>query len=143
MQLAMYKGPADDWLHKLGHWIVCIGTLSRYSHVELVIDGWCWSSSARDGGVRCKSIDLDSGHWDLYEVAGDAQAARDWFVVHRGEPYDWLGVLRFVPILKWLPRRRRDWFCSESVAAAIGLSIPDRFTPASLLRYLKEHHLVL
>lgn len=136
IHLALYKGPADDWLHKLGHWIVCIGTLSRYSHVELVVDGVCYSSSSRDGGVRAKVIDLYSGHWDVFPVDGDAERAKAWFIAHMGQKYDWLGVLRFVPGLKWLPRRKDEWFCSESVAASLGVRKPSRYTPAGLYRTL-------
>ena len=60
MKVALYKGPAKDWRHKVAHWAVCVATRSPYSHCELVIDGVCWSASARDGGVRGKVIDLVS-----------------------------------------------------------------------------------
>jgi endogenous inhibitor of DNA gyrase (YacG/DUF329 family) len=134
MKLAMYKGPAKTVLHRLLHWVICVFTASRYSHCELVIDGWCWTSSNRDGGVRCKAIDLTSSAWDVFEISGDALAARDWFVAHRGEGYDWLGVLRF--LLPFLPNSRTRWFCSESCAAALGLPNPQSITPQRLLELL-------
>jgi hypothetical protein len=137
MQLALYKGPADGWLHKLGHWIVCTFTSSKYSHVELVIDGVCYSSTMRDTppGVRSKVIDLTSGRWDLYAIEGDEQQAIGWFKAHAGQAYDFAGVLRFG--LPFLPQRADEWFCSESVAAALGVASPEGYTPQSLLDLMK------
>lgn len=60
VQIAFYRGPPRRWLHKLSHWLICLFTLSRYSHCELVIDGVCWSSSARDGGVRAGVQSLET-----------------------------------------------------------------------------------
>lgn len=131
MRLALYKGPADGWVRKIGHWVVCVFTRSKYSHVELVIDDICYTSSAREGGVRSKAIDLASGKWDVYDIRGDQVSARAWFTAHMGEKYDWCGVFRFA--FPFLPRRNGDWFCSEAVAAALGLANPDAYAPQSLL----------
>lgn len=131
MQLALYKGPADDLAHKIGHAAVCLLTGSKYSHVELVINGICWTSSARDGGVRGKAIDLTSGRWDVHPITGDEDRARAWFSAHNLENYDWAGVLRFA--LPFLPQRENQWFCSEACAAALGLPNPENYTPQSLL----------
>lgn len=120
MQIAFYKGPAQDWRHKLAHWAVCLFTRSNYSHCELVIDGICWSASARDGGVRRKVIDLKSGRWDVVPIHGDRVGALAWFTAHEGEAYDWAGVFRFA--LPWLPNSDTRWYCSEACAAAIALS---------------------
>lgn len=136
MRLAFYRGPADDWLHTLGHWLVCLFTFSRYSHVELVTsDGWCWSSSYRDGGVRRKRIDLTSGKWDVVDIGGDEPKAVAWFFAHNGQHYDWLGIVRFV--LPFAKQRPGEYFCSEAVATALGLPEPDRMTPEDLF----EHHI--
>lgn len=133
MQIAFYKGPAKGLVNKLGRLLVCVGTLSRYSHCELVIQGVCYSASARDGGVRAKQIDLRSGHWDVLPVLGaDADAALAWFEAHRGQPYDWVGVLRFA--LPFLPQRQGKWFCSEAVAAALGHTDTAGVTPGALWR---------
>lgn len=133
MQLAMYKGPPPDLLHRIGHWLVCIGTLSRYSHVELVIDGWCYSSSYQDGGVRRKRIDLTSGRWDVFEITGDQRAAYVWFMQRLGASYDWGGVVRFV--LPFVRQRPGEYFCSEAVAAALGLPHAGRCTPRAVLAH--------
>ena len=130
MQIAFYKGPAKGLTNKLGRLLVCLGTLSRYSHCELVIQGVCYSASARDGGVRGKVIDLASGHWDVVDVPGDEAAALAWFRQHEGERYDWMGVLRFVaPFLRQRPGK---WFCSEAVAEALGVADSAGVTPGDL-----------
>jgi hypothetical protein len=36
MRIAMYKGPPDDFWHKVGHTATCLWTRSKYSHCELV-----------------------------------------------------------------------------------------------------------
>jgi len=130
MQIAFYKGPAKGLVNKLGRLLVCIGTWSKYSHCELVINGMCYSASARDGGVRSKAIDLASGHWDVVEVPGDAMRALAWFQRHQGDRYDWWGVLRFA--LPFLRQRPGKWFCSEAVAEALGMADSAGVTPGDL-----------
>lgn len=134
LRLAFYKGPATDWTHKIAHWAVCLFTGSKYSHVELVINGVCWTSSARDGGVRGKVIDLHSGKWDVVELdeAFSAEQAISWFKAHEGEPYDWAGVMRFA--IPFLPQRSKQWFCSEACAAALGMKNGHKVTPEILAR---------
>lgn len=127
MKVALYKGPAKDWRHKVAHWAVCVATRSPYSHCELVIGGVCWSASARDGGVRGKVIDLQSGRWDVFPIEGDEAAALAWFLAHKGQRYDWAGVARFA--LPFLPNSADRWFCSEALAAALGRPWPERFIP--------------
>lgn len=146
MQLAMYRGPATELMHKIGHEATCLITNSIYSHCELVIDGKCWSSSMRDKGVRGKVIELDSGHWDvfrmkrLYAGVSFTRFALAWFEAHEGDPYDWRGCARFV--VPFLPQRRSAFFCSEAVAAALGLARPELFSPQSLLDHLTSGGLV-
>lgn len=132
LRLALYKGPAQDLAHKIAHWAVCLFTGSPYSHCELVINGVCWSASARDGGVRGKVIDLHSGKWDVVELdeAFRASDAIAWFQSHAGEAYDWAGVMRFA--LPFLPQRSKQWFCSEACAAAMGISRAHELTPETL-----------
>ena len=134
MQMAFYKGPATDTWHQVGHRLTCWFTGSPYSHCELVIDGVCLSSSSRDGGVRAKRIDLASGKWDVASIADPTGALADnalqWFADHSGQAYDWAGIARFV--LPFLPHHRRQWFCSEACAVALGLPDPADWTPGML-----------
>lgn len=134
MRLCLYRGPANDSVkHALGHWLTRIATVSAYSHCELEIDGICFSSSIRDGGVRSRVIaDLEtSEHWDLFSIAGDVAKARAWFDAHDGQGYDWTGAAGSV--LRWIPKEPNRWFCSEAIAASLGLEHPEKFTPQGLL----------
>lgn len=136
LQLAFYRGPASSMLDQLAHKAICLVTGSKYSHVELVIDGTCCSSSARDGGVRTKRIDLTSGKWDVVQVAGDEGAAWRWFIDHIGQRYDYAGVARFIVPL--LPTSHDQWFCSEAVADALGMVEPGLWTPGMLAERFKQ-----
>jgi hypothetical protein len=142
MQIALYKKGQNlfrDPGKFLAHVAICIRTLSKYSHCELVIDGVCWSSSARDGGVRAKEIDLTTGHWDVFYVADDLNdkaAALAWFLEHEGDRYDWLGIVRFVlPFVKQSPGKQ---FCSEAVDAALGGQNSYKVSPKDLLKYTSQ-----
>ena len=146
MQLAAYKGPAPTLWLKVVHFAICaVDTVRQswrhrrlvvvqHSHCELVIEGRCYSASDRDGGVRGKTIDLDSGHWDVFDIDGDEDRALAWFRDHDGDNYDWIGIARFV--LPFLPHRRGHWFCSEACGTALGLSAAFRLTPHDLVTRL-------
>jgi uncharacterized protein YycO len=98
-------------------------TWSRWSHAELVIGEWCFSSSARDNGVRRKKIDLTSGNWDVVEIAmseGQYRRARKWILDHEGERYDWANIFRW--IFPFVPQRDGQWICFEAVGAMLGLA---------------------
>ena len=138
MHLAMYKGPAPTRWDRFCHWWIRLWWRSPYSHTELVIDGLCHSSSPRDDGVRAKLINLASGHWDVFPIEGDRARALEWFAAHRGDAYDWAGVVRCV--LPFLPHRRRQWYCVESVAAMLGLPEPHNHTTGTLMRALGLPH---
>lgn len=145
MTLAMYKGPAAKALYQFTHWFTCLWTHSDYSHCELVFGGpdedglsMCASSSARDGGVRFKRIDLSSGHWDIYPLPqfteADYRSAMAWAVECGDAKYDWLGLLWFLlPIRFEHPRR---FFCSEAVGHMLRLPEPYKLHPQRLLDLL-------
>lgn len=129
--LALYKGPPrkGDWLHLLSHLGIRLWTWSKWSHAELVIDGVCWSASARDGGVRQKSINLDSGRWDLVSLPlTDEETGRafGWFLTHEGEGYDYLNIARF--IFAFLGQDRNKWVCFEAIGSALGLAGTHKLT---------------
>ena len=110
-----------------------------YSHCELVFsDGLSGSASYIDGGVRLKRIDYDTERWDFVALPDSLEpAARAWFELHHGEPYDLLGNLRFV---FFMVREGRGWFCSEAMAAALGMREPWRFGPNGLTALLRSNH---
>jgi hypothetical protein len=150
MHLASYKGPATGLLHRITHWLITHLKPRRwwpylpalYSHNELVFeikDGMaeCASSSARDGGVRFKQIDIHSGRWDVkplpqYDYAADLRA-RWWFIERDGDGYDYLGVAAFLTVISPFAREHKNrWFCSEAIAAALEMTDPASLSPQEL-----------
>jgi hypothetical protein len=143
MRIAMYKGPPDDFWHGVGHEGTCLRTRSIYSHCELVFGepdatgkSLCASSSARDGGVRFKNIDLGRGRWDVYELPGydafDEAYAYEWFSKHLGAKYDHLGLVWFVlPISDFNDPKK--FVCSEAIAAALRMQHPHKKHPERVL----------
>lgn len=95
----------------------------RFSHCELAVPRSgtvhaCWSSSALDGGVRPKDIDMGTGRWVLVVIPGlEVVPALLWFEGAFGRFYDFPGILGYVvPFVKQVAR----WlYCSESLASAI------------------------
>jgi hypothetical protein len=108
----------------------------KYSHCELIFsDGQAASASFLDGGVRFKQIDFDPARWDFVNLQANLEdEARQWFTKHEGSGYDLVGNLRFA--LDFLPDNKNKWFCSEALAAAIGIFEPWRLGPNGLAAVL-------
>lgn len=134
VSLALYKGPPhDDWVHTLSHYGIRVWTWSKWSHGELVIDGVCWSASARDGGVRPKQIDLTSGRWDVFELdlsEDEVTRALAWFLLHEGDGYDYRNIGRFVA--PFLGQDEDRWVCFEALGAALGMAGAHKLTANDL-----------
>jgi hypothetical protein len=139
MKIAFYKAtrPFPRGIFNVG---VRWWTGGPYSHVEAVVaedkDGYCMcaSSSIEDGGVRIKRMKLDPEHWDIVEIDAPRYEVQQWFIDHKGEGYDFLGLFGFVG-----PRgieNKKRWFCSEAIAASLGLTDPWSYDPNTLHRYL-------
>ena len=134
LELALYKGPPSYLLHIISHNLIKLRTLSKYSHAELVIDGICWSSSARDHGVRAKVIDLNSGRWDVFRLTDDPevkQKALNWFLANEGRPYDYRNIVRY--LLPIVGHNKKQYVCFEACGAALGISNPHKLTADTLL----------
>jgi hypothetical protein len=131
MKACFYKGTRPG-LAGVYNWLVRKWTRSDYSHVELVMStGRAWSASFEDGGIRSKLIDFDPTKWDVVDLPEQLEpAAVAWFTARRGAKYDLLGNLQFV--LAVIPHSRKRWFCSEAVAAALGIPDPWRYDPGTL-----------
>lgn len=136
MQVAFYKGRT-----RLFNRVVSWYLAGPYSHCELILstdaNGYatCASASYMDGGVRVKTMRLDPEHWDIVDVPDAYLSARMWLTQHEDDRYDILGLLGFV----WR-RQTGDqdkWFCSEAVAAMLGMSQPWRYDPMTLHSAIK------
>ncbi len=136
VQLAMYKGKGDIANAFIRWW-----TGSQYSHCELVMGGWCYSSSMMDKGVRRKRIDTDSGNWDLIQLSfADAERIRKYFMQTDANRYGWLGLIRS-QLFNRNRKTRGAQFCSEWCANALGLPNAPSYSPASLgrlVQYINE-----
>lgn len=134
MQIALYKGPPETLLHSLTHYSIRLWTFSKYSHAEIVVDGVCYSSSSRDGGVRSKVINLESGRWDVVEISDSPELKQKvlaWFAKHDGESYDYRNIIRFV--LPFVGQNKNHWVCFESIGAALGIDKPHKLDADKLL----------
>ena len=131
-------------------------TIGQYVHVELVLNGESYSSSAPDGGVRKKYISYENkSWWDVYEVKGeyDIENVRKFFELTNGAKYDFKGIL----LAQFLfPANKEDsakFFCSEWVEIALrltlGLGEKDplflkgyKFSPNRLFTYLRKYDII-
>jgi len=131
MKVAFFKGTKSG-LAGIYNRIVRFVTNSKYSHCELVFsEGLCASASYMDGGVRFKEIHFEEGKWDFIELPEGLEVfASNWFIKHQGQKYDLLGNLTFI----WFGIRqdKSKWFCSEAIAASLGITDSWRYTPALL-----------
>ena len=131
-------------------------TVGQYVHVELVLNGESYSSSAPDGGVRKKYISYENrSWWDVYEVKGeyDIENVRKFFELTNGSKYDFKGIL----LAQFLfPANKEDstkFFCSEWVEIALRLTLGQRktlyfwlkgykFSPNRLFTYLRKYDII-
>ena len=143
VQIAFYKGPPSnrDLKHVASHYGIRLWTWSKYSHAELVIDGVCYSSSARDKGVRRKDIDLTTGRWDVITVEADAEFALEWFKKNEGKPYDWRNIVRF--IAPPVGHDKDAYVCFECIGNMLCLAGAHRLTANDLYEWAIEHQLIV
>ena len=139
-RLAFYKGrKSENRKSLIGDWLICWVTGKPFSHCELMsqlvtIGGEVYStmlsSSLRDGGVREVCRQLVPSRWLVVEFDGDSKPAIEYIRGRIGTPYGWLDLLSFL-----LPFRV-SWsgsdFCSEVVAASLGLDKPWHTSPGDL-----------
>lgn len=105
---------------------------SIYSHCELVIDGFCYSSSVMDKGVRKKQIKLDADKWDVVDLPwADQQTARSYFEKTDGHSYGWYSLITS-QLFNTARADDDSQFCSEWCASALGLPNPSSYSPESL-----------
>jgi len=107
-------------------------TNSIYSHCELVVDGWCYSSSVMDKGVRRKRIELHPDKWDVIELPwASADDVRHYFAQTDHHRYGWPSLITSQLLNLNRPVKGAQ-FCSEWCAAAVGLPNASSYSPASL-----------
>ena len=130
MKIAFYKHN-KNFVSKLVKW----WTHGDYSHCELIIQ-------EKDGLYLCGSVipfkrielvwkQLKTEQWDIIDCPiGNSLHAQIFFEKIVGLKYDYLGLLGF--IFRRGQQLDHRWFCSEAIAAAIGLKNPWRYCPNTL-----------
>ena len=117
-----------------------VGLVSVFSHVELEINGACYSSSNRDKGVRSKVIDTSNAQkWLSFDLKKDIEVNRCllYFESVRGQKYDWLNIL-LTQLIKLDIQSDTKQICSEFVANCLGLENAHKYSPEALFYKLKE-----
>lgn len=116
--LALYDNK-ERW--DIGAKIIKKATNSSYSHCELLIGDWSYSSSIPDGGVRrdrAISVYKHSENWTMIPLLwANKEAIINFFEFTNDQPYGWPGL-----VLGQVFNIRIDgvgYFCSEWVMAAL------------------------
>ena len=116
-----------------------VGLVSVFSHVELEINGVCYSSSNRDKGVRSKVIDTSNAQkWLSFDLKKDIDEniCLLYFESVRGQKYDWLNIL-LTQLIKLDIQSDNKQICSEVVANCLGLENAYKYSPEALFYKLK------
>lgn len=108
-------------------------TWGKYAHVAARIDDLVYEALPGKG-VICTALEEynrpeDSKVFDVVWLTSDAEAAAEYFLTQQvGKPYDYWGVLSFLP--RWRPKHAQaKWFCSELIQAAFGNHLLARAHP--------------
>lgn len=122
--------------------LIRLRTVSWFSHVELVVNGVCYSSSPRDSGVRHKVMNLDDEKtWCVIDLPwlnqADVAKIIQFYEKTQGAKYDWLGVA-VGQLLAAKIHRKQQYFCSEWIAEALGFDDPWRYSPQTLFNTVNE-----
>ena len=117
-----------------------VGLVSVFSHVELEINGVCYSASNRDGGVRSKVIDTSNKQkWVSFDLKKDIDEniCLLYFESVRGQKYDWLNIL-LTQLIKLDIQSDNKQICSEFVGNCLQLDNAYKYSPEALFYKLKE-----
>lgn len=147
--LALYKGTAKRAAHRLADSLIRLTTGGQYSHCEIAVERLtfasgerypdifydCYSASLRDGGVRCKRIDVsDVNKWDLIPLDISEEQVLRYFEQTKSASYDLVGA---IGVALGIKHSKRRYFCSEWCYNAIfGGNEGHKFSPNELAKLL-------
>jgi len=127
VQFATYKGKG-----KLFNRLIRFWTQSEFSHCEIVIDGFMYSSSIMDGGVRMKPFH-DDENWELIDLPwASSESVLTYHRATFNHQYDFADLITR-HILHIPTKGNSGQFCSEWCAAALGIPNARDYSPAALL----------
>jgi hypothetical protein len=123
---AFYKGEGNMFNRFIRYWDGGI-----YSHCELVFSDGLWAASTYQDNVRGAYRNVILEEWDYIELpASMEQEAREFFEHTKGAKYDLVGQIRF--FFSPYQGSPEGYWCSEWVAAALGISDAYRYSPNTL-----------
>lgn len=133
VQLALYKGKGQ-----IGNAFIRWWTGSQYSHCELVVGDYCYSSSMMDKGVRRKKIgagkdEISLGdNWDLIDLplVRDMDVI-DYFNKTDHYKYGWLGLITS-QMFNRNKTTNKAIFCSAWCANPMKLPASSSLSPGTL-----------
>lgn len=133
VHLALYKG-RGNWVNSVIRW----RSQSIYSHCELIVDGYMYSSTVQDKGVRCKpQIYLKEEDWEIIPVSfTNGEDILQHYKLTENHPYGWIDLVQSQIFGRSTTDDRGD-FCSEWCAAAIGLPNAATYSPQRLGEVVK------
>lgn len=135
MKVAFYKyefGNNKDWL-------IAKATNSQFSHVELIFDdGFSFSSSPRENGVRFKEIDYKEERWEFVEL--NLPIWKENYIIRKAKRiesykygYDWIAIyLHKIGI-----RSYGKFICSDLIADLL-FDIMEFTTPQELYELVQK-----
>lgn len=115
VQLAFYKGEGNIVDKAIRLW-----TRSKYSHVELVIGEYWYSTSPRLKKLTKRVVYPNPDHWDYISVELSIDEVEKLYNRTKDAKYDWFGIV-FSQFFPFKLHTNKRWFCSEWAASAMGL----------------------
>lgn len=127
VKLALYIGKGKVGNHLIRWW-----TNRQESHCELVVDGWSYSSSLMDGGVRKKLIEFNPSHWYFIDTPWVTESkVLNHYEKTKHKHYSLKGLITSQIFNRNVDDVYAD-FCSEWCADALGLPNARIYNPATL-----------
>ena len=135
--IAFYKGKETMWDK-----FVSFITRSNITHVELYHNGFFYSSSSSDKGVRRKRMTIDIDKWEVIELPYNEKyyELNDIYSITMDADYDYTSVF-----INWLGIQKdmnsKSFFCVEYVVLLLnylyGLKLKGNVMPNKLFNQIK------
>lgn len=123
IQLALYKNRRTLYNKGIFLWQKLWGHSidSQVVHVEIVIDGYYYSSTTTGGIRKSKKNSINLEFWDFVSIKttkDEEDCIKEWFESRMNCGYDWKGIVlsQTLPLQVHNPKR---YFCSEACHAAL------------------------
>lgn len=116
-------------------------TRSKYSHAGILLDGMMYEATAKHG-VQKRTISTEelSRYWVVVPIQDEyvpkqGEEIKERLERHIGDRYDWWAIF-FSRILPLDIQHRKQWYCFEYVAWALGMAKAYRWTGRTFEHFL-------